>query len=211
MFKKLLLVVSLGFFSVFAAQAAPIPITALPFNITAPGDYVLISNLSESKSNPGGITISSTVAGKVTVDLKGFTISFVSNSPAISIVGPTNSFPIIIRNGTFQDCYIGIGTNVGLGSTTPLNNITISNINFTFSANATESIGIIFVNVGNSVVQNCTFTADSVFDGDGGINDGPTPGGNLYSNLTFTNIQGPFGVSEFGQSGTLTLNYCQFK
>jgi hypothetical protein len=59
-----------------AVKKASIPITQLPYNITAPGTYVLTGNMSYiSGSSFGAISIIGPITGPVVVDLKGFTIT----------------------------------------------------------------------------------------------------------------------------------------
>src|SRR5262245_1924237 len=85
MFKNILLATALGLIiSALSAQTgyaqsvatkpASIPISSLPFDISAPGNYVLTGNLSTDA--PGCIIIHTPlINGTVTVDLKGFTIN----------------------------------------------------------------------------------------------------------------------------------------
>jgi hypothetical protein len=82
-----------------SAKTSTIPISYLPFNITAPGTYVLTRNLTYNGGSSGtAITISTTVAGPVVLDLKGFTISAVN--PVFTVeIGDTvphspNTYPI---------------------------------------------------------------------------------------------------------------------
>lgn len=72
-------------------------ITALPFNITQPGSYVLISNLT-GVSGQHGITIN---AENVTLDLNGFTLAGVSGSmTGIRVSTPHDN--LIVRNGVIS-------------------------------------------------------------------------------------------------------------
>src|SRR5271163_2271065 len=62
--------------SAIVAQPADIKISSLPFNITAPGTYVLTGNLStQIVGATGDINISTNIAGPVVLDLKGFSIT----------------------------------------------------------------------------------------------------------------------------------------
>jgi hypothetical protein len=47
------------------------PITNLPWTITAPGSYYVVTNLVGDPANPDGIIIQ---ASDVTIDLRGFTL-----------------------------------------------------------------------------------------------------------------------------------------
>jgi hypothetical protein len=90
------------------------PITAVPFAITAPGTYVLSSNLT-SFASQAAITISSPVAGQVILDLGGFTLQFNPNfGPGFSgIVIQANSTAsnITVRNGTVEHFGVGVDVN----------------------------------------------------------------------------------------------------
>jgi hypothetical protein len=94
-----------------AAKTSTIPISYLPFDITAPGTYVLTANLISTATRlnfegyNGAINISGALMGPVVVDLKGFTLTGPgANSIGIDIGafsnGLTNTYPITIRNGT---------------------------------------------------------------------------------------------------------------
>jgi hypothetical protein len=151
-------------------QGQHIKISSLPFNITAPGTYVLTGNLSyTSGSNFGAISISGQVEGPVVVDLKGFTItSDVADSKACVLVRDgTGTFPITIRNGTITTFANGINDF-------EVSNITIKNVIFN-----QDQTGVVFGQfVGSSTVSNCTFNSC-------GIYDYVSPGGNSYNNNTF--------------------------
>src|ERR1700761_5664096 len=61
-----------------AAKNATIPISYMPFSITAPGTYVLTGNLTFSPSTSvvvPAITVSTAISGPVVIDLKGFTLT----------------------------------------------------------------------------------------------------------------------------------------
>jgi hypothetical protein len=99
-----------------AAKSTSIPISYLPFTITAPGTYVLTGNWNFASQNSIGpaIIISAAVTGPVVLDLKGFTMIGIVNAVAV-LIGQTssavpNTYPITIRNGTFQNFGLGITT-----------------------------------------------------------------------------------------------------
>jgi hypothetical protein len=72
---RILLTAAFSLLSVLSAQAANIKISSLPFNITAPGTYVLTGNLTFASGNQAGINVISNVSGPVVVDLKGFILA----------------------------------------------------------------------------------------------------------------------------------------
>jgi hypothetical protein len=140
--------------------AVPIPITAVPFAITAPGAYVLSSNLTSFASQPA-ITIDSPTAGQIILDLGGFTLQFNPNFGSgysgIAIQSNSTSSNITIRNGTVQ--HFGVGVDVNPLATGFLSNIHINNITFTGDIPA----GVQFHQVNSSSVTNCTFTQCSFY------------------------------------------------
>jgi hypothetical protein len=70
----LILMAALGLtISATALQAANIQILSLPFNITAPGNYVLTGNFNYSGSP--AINITGPFSGPVVLNLKGHTIN----------------------------------------------------------------------------------------------------------------------------------------
>src|SRR6516162_1270304 len=100
----------------------PIAITTLPFNITAPGTYVLTGNLTSppiTNQNGvfGAINISPTIPGPVVVDLGGFTLTGPGWSGTVGIsigivigleYGPSNTYPITVRHGTISNFGTGV-------------------------------------------------------------------------------------------------------
>jgi hypothetical protein len=193
-----LLTMALGLASSFGA---PIQISALPFNITAPGTYVLTSN--KSSVDPA-ITINTSVAGPVVLDLGGFTI--LSNNGGTSSGGvsvpanPTGS-SITIRNGTIQGFYDGIQVQTG-SATGYVSNIHIEKINLSNSRWA----GVEFFQVNSSSIIDCSVTAPG---GSGsavsqwGIRDLSSEGGNRYVNISFDGNQFiTLEVQENGTNGT---------
>jgi hypothetical protein len=153
------------------ALARIIKISSLPFNITAPGTYVLTGNLDASA---GGINISTALAGPVFVDLKGFTILGNHRNPtAINIGAPltpgiANTFPITLRNGTIQYSPQGLSASA---SPAFISHLTINNIDF-ISSNV--SLG----QVNSSLVIHCTFDGSEFADGN-------SVGGNRYIDDNF--------------------------
>lgn len=108
-----------------AANPKNFQISALPFNINAPGTYVLTGDLTaNSVTGQGVINISTALAGPVILDLKGFTIAVgqppLTNGYGIvlgfSSPGVPNAYPITIQNGTILNAPIAIRT-FSLGKT----------------------------------------------------------------------------------------------
>ena len=64
----LLLTAAFSLLRILAAQAANIPISSLPFTITAPGTYVLAQDLSYSAQQGVAINILTNLAGPVIVN-----------------------------------------------------------------------------------------------------------------------------------------------
>ena len=177
----------------------PIPISSLPFNITAPGTYALTGNLTSPPINNqngvfGAINISPTIAGSVVVDLGGFTLTGPGPTGtfgiSIAIVigtdgGPRNTYPITVRNGTIQN----FGTGV---EPLTVSNITINNIVFNLANTSDSSAGVAGIYAGSmdsSIVSNCIFNVNGPPTNNGknyGIIDYFSTKGNSYSNNTFS-------------------------
>jgi len=174
----------------------PIVISAVPYTIAAPGTYILAADLvltvSYSPSDPtstitpAAITVDTNIVpGTVLLDLKGHTITATGvDSSAIAIgdgVG-INAYPITVQNGTLTGFSYGIGTRQGAYSPYLLSGITLANLKLNMVDNADAVSWGIRLYAVNSAVTNCTI--NNAEDGilDWGIK------GNVYSNVTFTNI-----------------------
>src|SRR5262245_53371403 len=72
------------------------PISSLPFTISAPGSYVVTSNLTSAGA---GITIS---ANDVTVDLNGFNLTAGPGGNGVRVSGARTN--ICVRNGSVSGC-----------------------------------------------------------------------------------------------------------
>jgi hypothetical protein len=189
------------------AQSANIQISSLPFNITAPGTYILTGNLISSatrtSTDTGAINISTAITGAVAVALKGFTITGPgSNSFGVTIgsisSGVSNTYPITVRNGTIANFEYGVSAI----TQTPLSDITVNNIVFdVISTGTAVGYGINFFSVNSSTIKNCSFN-DATY----GIADYGSAGGNRYDNITFVGNVYPLIV----EGGPITLNHCQF-
>jgi hypothetical protein len=120
---RILLTAAFGLImSALSALSANIPISYLPFAITAPGTYVLTGSLTFS-SPPSGdavaaITVSTSISGPVIVDLKGFTLTgSAGNTLGVGIgtfagTNAPNTNPITIRNGTIKNFGFGVWAEI---------------------------------------------------------------------------------------------------
>ncbi|MDQ2867314.1 MAG: right-handed parallel beta-helix repeat-containing protein [Verrucomicrobiota bacterium] len=75
-----------------------------PYNITQPGHYFLTGNIGVTSGDAIDIN-----ANGVTLDLNGFTLSSMENSPAGTAIAP-NGLDISIRNGHIRGAVTGDGT-----------------------------------------------------------------------------------------------------
>jgi hypothetical protein len=210
------LIILLAIFASFAVAGQPtnIPITYLPFHITAPGTYVVTANLSypaqpTNQDANAAITISTSIPGAVVLDLKGHTLTgggYYSVAVGIgSFDGSTkaNTHSITVQNGTVQNFGYGVWAEI---SGVILTNITVNSIAFHISQTPNDtSTGILFSQVSSSTISNCTF-----FSANNGITDRASTGGNTYSNNTF-NLGGGNCLLVSGQNnGSEVLANCHF-
>jgi hypothetical protein len=176
--KKNMITAAFSLMSAIAAYSAAIPITSVPSSITSPGVYTLVSDLVCTANQPA-ITINSPTAGKIILDLGGFTISDVSVlADGIVIANRTNS-TIIIRNGSLEAFDTAINANspeVGY-----ISNVQIQNIQFFFERRA----GVSFNQLNASSVTDCSFTGQCEF----GIVDVGSRTGNRYASNTSDGLQ----------------------
>jgi hypothetical protein len=205
-----------------AAKTSTIPISYLPYPITAPGTYVLTGNLTLTSGNLGGINVLTNVSGPVVIDLKGYTITgpgTPSSGVLLSDTGSINTYPITIRNGTISHCTSGIY----VGERT---DVTINNIAFIEPADLSTGANIIGVDLersNSSTVSNCTFIVPVADTGltAFGIIDSESTGGDSYNNDTFVNMPNSLYVTAWNSGGespgrqtpplsTVTLDRCQF-
>ena len=182
--------------SAFTVQATPVLITALPFNITAPGTYLVASNLNLS-SDQNGITIIVPKAGPVVLDLQGFTLSGLATRTGysgVAINNPTGS-SIAVRNGTIQAWTYGV-------SATACSNVHFKNITFIGQNDLCEAV---FNGVSSSSVNYCAFTGSAQY----AILDESTTTGNSYANNTFDGGQA-VTLSVQSINAPLILPNCHF-
>jgi hypothetical protein len=173
---RMILTVAFSLLSVLTARAANIRISSLPFTITAPGTYVLTSNLSATTAGYGAaISIAGNIPGPVILNLNGFTIS--GGYEAIIINGSStvpNQYPVTVKNGTITNFVQGI---IASGNYIDLNGLTFSNIQSSFTSSC-----IIVVGTTNAcTIRNCVFS-NSLY----GIADGST--NSTYADLQFTEV-----------------------
>jgi hypothetical protein len=195
--------------SALSAQSADIKITSLPFNIAAPGTYVLTGDLTYTPgASPSAITIfTAHLGGSVIVDLKGFTITGPVSFGYGVYIGENKiatAYPITIRNGTIKNFQYGVWAG-GQGD------VTINKLIFFLSPSLdTYVTGIAFESVNSSAIHNCTFDVDGPTNGTTyGIEDHTSAGGNSYNNNAFLNVEFPI-LAEGRDQGTLTLDHCIF-
>jgi hypothetical protein len=191
-----------------AAITKKIRIDSLPFNITAPGTYVLTGNLTSPLTSYGlgAINISTPIAGRVVLDLNGFTLTgngVFSTGVTVAYNAPSgNTDSITIRNGTLTNFGYGVvafGGNTGL-----LSDITVDHIVFNPSPVITGNggSGVKFVYVTSSTVDNCIFNGAYQ-----GVQDWNLEG-NSYKNDTFNNCGYALAFAQI--PATIVLDRCQF-
>jgi hypothetical protein len=186
-----------------ATKATSIPISYLPYTITAPGTYVLTRNLSYTGTQ-AAIGISEAVGGPVVLDLKGFTIMNTAGANTGSYcifldLQKLGSNPTTIRNGTITGFVVGIIALNGVSS------ITISNLIFN-----QNTVGVDLEQSSNSIINKCQFNGFNNQTVTYGIDDRNSPGGNTYDNNTFTNIVQSLTVFGNGINTNVVLDRCQF-
>ena len=169
--------------SALSAQSATTKITLLPFSITAPGTYQLASNLT-CPAFGTAITINSPVAGKILLNLEGFTISQFPNETGFAggIVveaNPTKS-NITIENGTLTNFGVGVLINPSGTSNAPsyLSNVHLDNLTI-FMPSVQSEAAVLLGQVSSSSVNNCIFNGQVET---GAIIDWYSKTGNSYSN-----------------------------
>jgi hypothetical protein len=191
----LLMTATLGLMSAIAAHAANVQILYLPFPITSPGTYVLVSDLKYTAQSGAAITILPNLSGPVVLNLKGHTLTgsvivgqtLTSQCVGVSISGNGPSLSTItIENGTITKFAFGVSAGSSNASGVlgnALSGIDIYNITLSYILAPFPGIGVGFGNdVVSSTVRNCTFNT-----GDIGI-QAQSAGGNRYTNNTFSNV-----------------------
>jgi hypothetical protein len=207
--KSTIMLIAFALLSALSAQSANVKISSLPFNITAPGTYVLTTNLTSTATNTGAINISTAAPGPVVLDLKGFSITGPGGrSFGVTVgyvpFGGSNAYPVTIRNGTLNNFEYEVWAEGA--SDLYLSDITVNNIVFNVNPNWTlpAGYGIDFQYVNSSTISNCTFITSTY-----GISDTASAGGNSYNNNTFESVLYPVLV-EVLSSIPLEMDRCQF-
>jgi hypothetical protein len=200
----ILLTAALGLImSALSTFAAPIQISALPFTISAPGTYQLTGNLVAPLTG-AGITINSPSAGKIILDLEGYTMTVGDQDTArgVAILSNPTGSSITIQNGTFQNFWVVIDVNPNALAQTPpyISNVHIENINFNYNRYNDVS----FFNVNSSSVTDCTFLAGITV----AIQDYYSQTGNRYANDSFNiNNSVALSIATIGNE-TQVLEHC---
>jgi hypothetical protein len=166
------------FASLTNSQAANIIINYLPYTISAPGTYVLNTDLT-AIPNSYAILINQPV-GNVTLDLKGHTLHMSGNTSYGIIAKMSGGFPgiVTIQNGTISVSAYGLDVKTNL-SQQKNTNLVVQNM--TFSNNTTSAEDIYLEQTLGVQVESCKF----VGVGRLGIMDENSPTGNTFTNLSF--------------------------
>jgi len=203
---RILLTAAFGLImSALSAHSANIPISYLPFNITAPGTYVVTSNLV-CPAPETAITINGSVAGRIILDLGGYTVSTYPNTGSLvaGIVIQSNpaNINITVRNGAVYGFWVGVDVNPNTAVPSPLyfSNIHLENVAFLFE----RLIGVSYNQIDSSTVNDCTFTGGVLT----GIKDTYSPTGNRYSQNSFD--IGHNTALEVLLASPAVLEHCQF-
>jgi hypothetical protein len=177
-----------------AAKTSTIPISYLPYPITAPGTYVLTSNLTPTRTDVPAISIAANISGPVILDLKGFTISGGYGAIAIGDFNSApNQYPISVKNGTITNFVQGI---ILSGDYIDLSNLTFSNI----QSSSTSSCIIMNPTTNSCAVSNCIFS-NALY----GIADNSQ--NSTYTNLQFTNVY----IKLFLSASTVEVGRCSME
>jgi hypothetical protein len=187
------------------SYSATIPINSVPATISSPGTYQVTRNLVCTVAIPA-ITINSPKAGKIVLDLNGFTLSSTGvNISGVSIENPTNS-SITVRNGTLSEFFVGVDVNpAGPGW---VSNVHLESLVFL----ADRQTNVQFSQVNASSVTDCSFVglpgrSLSIY----GIKDLGTQTGNRFANDTFDGTQATALMLGGGPVFTNLVLNCQFQ
>jgi hypothetical protein len=173
-------------FTAASSQAATTTITALPFNISAPGTYVLATDLTVTSPSSGTVAINISIpsflpTGNIILDLGGHTI----HGGAFTGMRVSSTGYITIMNGTLDGFLDGIDVSMGGGS---FSHLLIDNI--TFKSTKYTNFGITMSKTNGAVVSRCNFIGPMSC----GVSDRYSTVGSTFINLNFdgnqtTNIQ----------------------
>jgi hypothetical protein len=164
----------IGAAAVAAHKYTVIPV--LPYSITKPGTYVLLSNLIVEPGTETGITINA--PGKVVLNLNGFAIGAAEEAEGTGIV--VQSSNVTIENGSLSGLYNGIFVgNQDIAFNTPfITGFVIHNVELLVFD---EALGL--SNINGGTVSDCQFESDG-FDG----NDGSAILENSCENIEYSKI-----------------------
>jgi hypothetical protein len=166
-----------------AAPAAPtlvgaqIPITYLPYTISAPGTYVLKTDLV-APPNGYGILITQPLGGTV-LDLKGHTI-YCSGDSSYGIIAKMNGGTGYVETVTIQNGTLSVSA-YGLEVTNTTKNSSLVVQNMTFLNNSSNANDVQLWAANGALLKNCKF----VGAGQTGILDANSLFGNSYTNMSF--------------------------
>lgn len=154
------------------AACTSITANAMPYTITAPGNYCVTGFVSKAFSAPA-ITIA---ADNVDLDLGGFEIvqNTVETQTGIYSAAQSN---VTVRNGTLTNFHVGISLNSNM-PTAKQNNV-VRNISVNVPSNGMWGIN---VNGDSSVVRDCIVRGDGTTAPSEGIAMGNGSGGHIMHN-----------------------------
>jgi hypothetical protein len=163
-------------------------ISSVPYTISAPGNYVLGSNLTYSSAAGAAITI---LSSNVTLDLGGHYLYFPGTPTSNVGVYVHNAGNVIIQNGIiavfFYGVYIEHTGGTALNSGDIVQGLRLTNVTF----------GVVQITIAGSVVRNNQITSLTAGSGAGIYLAGS---GNLASGNVISGFD--VGVEAFGN------NYC---
>ena len=183
-----------------AANFPNIPISYLPFTISAPGTYVLNTDLTLANANSFAINMNQPV-GDVVLDLKGQTLHIKTSYGILVHLSGGAAGGITIQNGTLEGFAYGIEAT----TTTPnkLTHLTVQNITFknNLDPTYTSSEDIHLSHTNGVIVKGCNF----VGVGRLGVMDKNSATGNIFTNLS---LDGQLSVNIMQDGATpLTVSW----
>ena len=216
--KRLTLILMAAFgliMTAHSAYSADIKISSLPFQIVAPGTYVLTGNLSFSAQSGVAINILPNLSGPVILNLKGYTLTGGGGNSIgvfLGFFGPSGSGApttsgVTVKNGTIQNFGFGVWAESNNTTNPVLSSIDVNNLTLFISATpAANGAGVIFGQVTSSTISNCNFNG-----GEYGIEDTQSEGGNRYTNNTFVGVFACLFVTGQNNAVPTVLEHCHFE
>jgi nitrous oxidase accessory protein NosD len=179
-----------------ALTRAATVIDHVPYNVIAPGEYVLHSDLSANGT--AGITVE---VANVVIDLNGFTLTQNQAQTTIGIAVHEND--VIVRNGTIADFFSGVELRAARGCQVQ-DLILLHNV---------EGVSLFFGD--DNAVVNCFFIGTGTTDSDsyGILVSLPSGAGTLVkSNVVSQSARGIFSLPKDFGSGFIgnTVVDCSF-